>query len=77
MTVHTTSGVEFNYDMISEIPSPQRLYLHLTDTTLANVMGVLSQEGGLPFVEFQDYKFLQSVAMGPFGVNVALKKTFD
>ena len=77
MTVHTESGIEFSYDMVSEIPNPPRLYLHLTNTTLANVMSVLSSEGGLPFDEFKDYKFLQSVAIGSFGVNVALKKTFD
>lgn len=77
MTVHTASGVEFNYDMASENPNPPRLYLHLTNTTLSNVMSVLSGEGGLPFDLFPDYRFLQSVSMGPYGVNVALKKTFD
>lgn len=77
MKIKTASGVEFDYDMISEIPNPARLYIHLQNTTLPDVMSVLSGENGLPFEGFSDYRFIQSVAIGHFGVNVALKKTFD
>lgn len=77
MKIKTASGVEFDYDMLSEINSPPRLYIHLQNTTLQNVMMVIFSEGGLPFDGYPDYRFLQSVSDSYPGVNLALKKTFD
>ena len=77
MTVHTPSGKEYSCDMVSENPYPQRLYLHLTNTTMADVAVTVSSEGGLPFTEYPDYCFMQSIAAGPIGVNLALKKTYN
>ena len=77
MKIKTASGVEFDYDMISEIPNPPRLYIHLLNTTLSSAMPVLFGEGGLPFEGYEDYRFVQSVADGYPGVNISLKKTFD
>ena len=62
MKIKTASGVEFDYDMISEIPNPPRLYIHLLNTTLPNAMSAI---------------FSESVADGYPGVNISLKKTFD
>lgn len=77
MTVRTPSGKAFNCDMVSEIPSPPRLYLHLTNTTVNEVMLAVSGEDGLPIIGYEDFRYLQSVSTGPFGVNLALKKTPD
>jgi len=77
MKIRTASGMEFDYDMITENPNPPRLYIHLLNTTLPSAMSVLFGEGGLPFVGYEDYRFLQSVADGYPGVTLSLKKTFD
>ena len=77
MKIKTVSGVEFDYDMLSENPNPPRLYIHLLNTTLPSVMSVLFSEGGLPFEGHEDYRFVQSVSDGYPGVSLSLKKTFD
>lgn len=77
MIIHSTSGKEFECDMVSEIPIPPRLYLDLTNTTIADVATAITGENGLPFVEYPEYRFVQSIAMSPVGVNITLKKTFE
>ena len=77
MTVHTQSGKEFHCDMVSENPYPQRLYLHIINSSMTEVAAAVMGEDGLPLIEFPEYSFVQSLAMGPIGVNLALKKTYN
>lgn len=74
--VHTQSGKEFNCDMSAQHVDPPRLYLHLVDTSFADVVTAVTGENGLPFEEFPEYSFIQSISVTPIGVNLALKKTY-
>ena len=76
MTVHTPNGKEFQYDMVSQHEDPPRLYLHLINTTFGDVASAVTGENGLPFVEYPEYPFIQSIAVSPDGANLALKKTY-
>lgn len=76
MTVHTPNGKEFKCDMAAQHLDPPRLYLHLTETTFTDVVAVVTGENGLPFLEFPEYAFVQSISVTQGGVNLALKKTY-
>lgn len=76
MKIKTASGVEFDYDLLGEHYNPSRLYIHLQNTTLTEVMTVILGEGGLPFEGYPEYKFLQSISDGYPGVSISLKKNF-
>lgn len=41
----TASGLEFDCDMVSVIPSPPRCYLHIRNTPLATIVSVFSNPG--------------------------------
>ena len=77
MIIETATGKKFNCSAITSIPSPARLYLHLTGTTLAKVTGIFKDtESELPIMGYEDFKVVQSISPeGGTNVKVSLKKS--
>lgn len=74
MKIRTAKGKEFECDLAVENNNPERLYIHLTDKTLMDVLPVFSKRGELPFVGYPDYTQIDSIYAAPSGTNLTLKK---
>ena len=77
MTVTTPSGKEFNCDKATASAQPRRVYLHLIDTSLIEVMMTVSAEYGLPFEQYPEYRAVESISNSMYGVNLVLKRIGD
>lgn len=77
MIIKTLSGKEFNCDKATASAQPRRVYLHLIDTSLVEVMMTISAEYGLPFEQYPEYRVVESVSNSMYGVNLVLKRIGD
>ena len=73
MTIHTSAGTAFECDMAVVNQNPERLYVHIINSPIAEVAQACITE--LPFREYPDYTVFDSLNTTPTGgVNVCLKK---
>lgn len=72
MKVITSKGTEFECELITSIPSPQRLYLHLVNTSVEEVTRVFNEE--LPIDGYPFFTAVQAISLeGGMAVKVSLK----
>lgn len=74
MTIKTAKGNEFDCDSVTFIPSPPRLYFHLVNVSLGEVMTTFYEKGQLPVEGYPMFTNVQCiVAEGAARVKVSLK----
>ena len=75
MTVITATGKEFEADLVVESTNPERLYVHIINSTVAEVATVFTSPSELPLVGYLGYTVFDSMNVTPTGgINVCLKK---
>ena len=74
MIIKTAKGKEFECDSVTYIPSPQRLYFHLINTSIADVSVTLDDKDQLPFENYNAFNAVQSISPEGTGrVKVSLR----
>lgn len=74
MTIETKTGKSYLCDLAVENPSPPRLYLHITGTTVAKAALVFTNEAELPINGYPAYTAFDSMNVTPDGgINICLK----
>ena len=72
MKITTAKGTEFECEALSVIPSPQRLYLHLVNTSVEEATRVFNSE--LPIEGYPFFTAVQAISSeGAASVKVSLR----
>lgn len=75
MTITTAKGKEFNADLAVESTNPERLYVHIINTSVAVIAAVFTNSDELPVQGYPAYTAFDSMSITPSGgVNICLKK---
>ena len=74
MQITTSTGTILECESITSIPSPPRLYLHLTGISTEDATSIFDTPGNLPVNGYPAYTEVQSVSQeGAARVKVSLK----
>lgn len=73
-TIKTKSGKEFTADMVREMESMYRLYIHIVGSSAAKVAVAFTDPEEISIEGFEEYRYLSSMSVKKNGIEVWLRK---